>query len=385
MDAVLLSAACCMCVGHCRRAAAAPAPAQRTASPPHALCLRGGVGGAMPAQMSRIPGVKILSHTPMRLDKTQRWLEATTFDGSDVSSPWMGTWSGDNYTKNELLWTAAEIGDAKAVGRLVAAGADINSANRATQTALHKCAMAGHETVWCLSTLLMFGADPTVVDGGNFTALDYAKEAAEEGGPLPPVELLMAAEHAYAATQHAGSVPGSGGDRQLSAPQTGAVQDGEARLAPSAGGFEDDRAAGEGEGEGEGEGMGAAVGATGEDAALTLVPPSPEEFAAMMQADDASNDELLRRLGSQSAQVIAEFQREQREADGSARGVEEGRTERVVRDGGGTAKPGAANTELAQGRGRKKKRVRYKSVRERWDAFKQKRKAASLGLARPSG
>ena len=99
MDAVLLSAACCMCVGHCRRAAAAPAPAQRTASPPHALCLRGGVGGAMPAQMSRIPGVKILSHTPMRLDKTQRWLEATTFDGSDVSSPWMGTWSGDNYTK----------------------------------------------------------------------------------------------------------------------------------------------------------------------------------------------------------------------------------------------------------------------------------------------
>ena len=31
-------------------------------------------------------------------------------DMVQVESPWMGTWSGENYTKNELLWLAAEIG-----------------------------------------------------------------------------------------------------------------------------------------------------------------------------------------------------------------------------------------------------------------------------------
>ena len=40
----------------------------------------------MPASMAKIPGPKLLSHTPMRLEKTQRWLEATTFDGSKVQA-----------------------------------------------------------------------------------------------------------------------------------------------------------------------------------------------------------------------------------------------------------------------------------------------------------
>jgi hypothetical protein len=108
-----------------------------------------------------------------------------------AKSPWTGLWSGENYTKDELLWLAAEIGvgvlcaavracarpdracscasgrassctrascdsgcpsvparthehsrtrqDGKAVTRLVSAGARVNSANLASQTALHKC------------------------------------------------------------------------------------------------------------------------------------------------------------------------------------------------------------------------------------------------------
>jgi hypothetical protein len=44
----------------------------------------GCIAEAMPRAMSRVPGPKLLGHTPVPLSRTQNWLQATTFDGSEV-------------------------------------------------------------------------------------------------------------------------------------------------------------------------------------------------------------------------------------------------------------------------------------------------------------
>jgi len=302
--AVMIATTIVFCRGIAGRAggAAAHGPGRRPrpgAGLPQ-LRLRGGVGEAMPSAMAKVPGPKLLSHRPMRLDKTRRWLAATTFDGSAVESPWEGMWSGENYTKDELLWTAAEIGDAKAAARVVEAGADINSANLGGQTALHKCAMIGHPTIWCLSTLILLGADPRLVDGANCTALDYAKEAAESGGPLEPVRLLMEAEHASALrgpvqamlTDETRKSPEEAtpaerdvlirlgmrdarkGERQCSSEPGGQVRRGNREETQSTDAV--DLGVGVG-------GEESAATSDGEMGQLVFLPPSPEEYAAMAQ------------------------------------------------------------------------------------------------------
>jgi hypothetical protein len=136
-------------------------------------------------------GLDIYGISHVSLERTLEWLNATTFDGSEVQSPFSSPWNADNMTKEQLLWMAAELNDGAAAARLVAAGADINSANEGKQTALHKAAMMGHVDLYCLGTLVALGADPFREDGRNRTALDMARETFDAGfGPEDAVLLL---------------------------------------------------------------------------------------------------------------------------------------------------------------------------------------------------
>lgn len=130
-------------------------------------------------------------YRPVSLDKTIEWLQATTFDGSEVQSAFSVPWEWKDTSLDVRLWMAAELNDGAAATRLVEAGADINSGNDAMQTALHKAAMMGHRNIYCLGTLVALGADLFAKDSRNRTAVDYARESFETGfGPEDAVDLL---------------------------------------------------------------------------------------------------------------------------------------------------------------------------------------------------
>ena len=142
-------------------------------------------------QRLRGAGLDLRGYRPAPLDKTIEWLNATTFDGSEIQGPFTCGWSAENTTLEMRLWMAAELNDGGAAARLVAAGAEINGANAANQTALHKAAMMGHADIYCLGTLIALGANPFAADSRGLLAIDYAREALkEEIGPEEAVTLL---------------------------------------------------------------------------------------------------------------------------------------------------------------------------------------------------
>ena len=162
----------------------------------------------------------IVGYHAAPLHMCQEWLEATTFDGTEVRSAFRGAWGNpENSTLETRLWMAAEMGDGRAVQNLVAAGVDINAANLCNQTALHKAAQSGHENLWCLSVLLSLGADLFAVDSSGKMPLDYAQECAIEDGPIMPVVMLEQAmsvlRPGWNATAGAKDVPAT---RQLLGP-----------------------------------------------------------------------------------------------------------------------------------------------------------------------
>jgi len=65
------------CYVHGARRAAASRPVPDVA-------VAGRAADAMPRAMARVAGPKLLGHNPVPLGKTQRWLQATTFDASEV-------------------------------------------------------------------------------------------------------------------------------------------------------------------------------------------------------------------------------------------------------------------------------------------------------------
>src|SRR5438046_4534393 len=73
---------------------------------------------------------------------------------------------------NGALLAAAERGDAQEVGRLLAAGADLNVTNRSGEVPLHLAAVSGSKDVAQL--LIDRGADVNAQDRGGFTPLHMA-------------------------------------------------------------------------------------------------------------------------------------------------------------------------------------------------------------------
>jgi hypothetical protein len=157
----------------------------------------------------RLRGGLEVQWRPAPLQKTKEWLEATTFDGSPVNTRFVSTWDAIGCSNETLIHMAAELGDAAAIVRLVEAGVDVNTANMYGQTPLHKAAMMGHESLWCLSTLIRCGADVLKTDDGNATALDEARDARERvGGPEDAITLLERAEAIARARQEGISLDG---------------------------------------------------------------------------------------------------------------------------------------------------------------------------------
>jgi hypothetical protein len=148
-----------------------------------------------PCMPLRLRGGLEVQWRPAPLQKTKEWLEATTFDGSPVNTRFVSTWDAIGCSNETLIHMAAELGDATAIVRLVEAGVDVNTANTYGQTPLHKAAMMGHQSLWCLSTLIRCGADVLKTDDGNATALDEARDARDRvGGPEEAITLLERAE-----------------------------------------------------------------------------------------------------------------------------------------------------------------------------------------------
>ena len=103
--------------------------------------------------------MKIYGWHQAPLDKTQEWLEATTFDETPLRSAFRSHYNFSNVSLDIRLGMAAELGDGRAIANLVQAGVEVDVCNRGGQTALHKAAMMGHRDVWCLSVLISLGAD----------------------------------------------------------------------------------------------------------------------------------------------------------------------------------------------------------------------------------
>ncbi len=165
--------------------------------------------------MLRLRGGLEVEWRPAPLRLTKEWLEATTFDGSPIESRFLSFWDASSCSNETLMHMAAEMGDAAAIARMAQAGIDVNAGNLYGQTPLHKAAMMGHKSLWCLSTLLRCGADVLKQDNGNATALDEARQAQEMGGgPKEAIELLERAE-AIARAQREG-LPLDAGDEQNS-------------------------------------------------------------------------------------------------------------------------------------------------------------------------
>jgi hypothetical protein len=134
------------------------APYPKTTRGRWTLLPKTGLNHRIGAMMLRGGALEIEGHYAAPLERCQEWLEATTFDGSEVLSAFRGGWGNpENSTLETRLWMAAELGDGRAVQNLVDAGVNINAGNLYNQTALHKAAQSGHSNLWCLSVLLSLG------------------------------------------------------------------------------------------------------------------------------------------------------------------------------------------------------------------------------------
>lgn len=98
----------------------------------------------------------------------------------------------------KLLLDAAERGDAAEIKRLLAAGADVNAADKDGGTALDAAAYYGHAD--CVKILLAAGADVHAVNIDGWTAL----MAAANRGKTEVVKLLLAAGADVNAAANAG-------------------------------------------------------------------------------------------------------------------------------------------------------------------------------------
>ncbi|WP_051654723.1 ankyrin repeat domain-containing protein [Persephonella sp. IF05-L8] len=79
----------------------------------------------------------------------------------------------DNSNPNDMLLTAAQLGDIDRVRLAIAKGANLNYQDENGGTALHWAVFYGYKDI--VQLLLMHGADPLIKDKDGITPIDVAR------------------------------------------------------------------------------------------------------------------------------------------------------------------------------------------------------------------